>query len=99
MMLKQISKQNTLTLTTRRSRVVSVNVAVETDFKKGLFADNLDEHPFFSLAVKLTVENLLPGTKMQPPFCDGNNDFPTHNLALMMGITVILSGSVVLVTA
>ena len=40
-----------------------------------LFADNLDEHPFFSLAVKLTVKNLLPGTKMEPPFCDGNNSF------------------------
>ena len=64
-----------------------------------LFADNLDEHPFFSLAVKLTVENLLPGTKMEPSFCDGNNHLPTHDLALVMGIAVILSGSVMLVTA
>ncbi len=36
---------------------------------------------------------------MQPPFCDGNNDFPTYDLALVMGIAVILSGSVVLVAA
>ena len=74
-------------------------MAGERDFKWGLFADNLDEHPFFSLAVKLPVENLLPCTKMQPPFCDGNNDFPAHDLALVMGIAVILSGSVVLVAA
>ncbi len=66
---------------------------------RNLFADNLDEHPFFSLAVKFPVENLLPGTKMQLPFCDGNNNFPTHDLALVMGIAVILSGSVVLVAA
>jgi len=36
---------------------------------------------------------------MQPPFFDGNNDFPTHDLALVMFIAVILSGSVVLVAA
>lgn len=36
---------------------------------------------------------------MQAPFCDSNNDFPTHDLALVMCITVILSGSVVLVAA
>jgi hypothetical protein len=36
---------------------------------------------------------------MQPPFCDGNNDFPTHDLALVMCIAIILSGSVVLVAA
>ena len=48
---------------------------------------------------RVLLENLLPGTKMQPTFCDGNNHLPTHNLALVMGITVILSGSVVLVAA
>ena len=74
-------------------------MAGERDFKWGLFADNLDEHPFFSFAIKLPVENLFPGTKVQPPFCDGNNDFPTYDLALVMGIAVILSGSVVLVAA
>ena len=36
---------------------------------------------------------------MQAPLCDGHNDLPTHDPALVKGITVILSGSVVLVVA
>lgn len=54
-----------------------------------LFADNLHKDAFFSFAVELTVENLLPRTKVEFAVGDGNDDLSTHNSALKVGISVI----------
>ncbi len=36
-----------------------------------LCSDDLDQHPFVPFAVKLVIENLLPGAKVQPAAGDG----------------------------
>lgn len=60
-------------------------------WKSALFPDNLDQHPFFPAAVKLSVEDLLPGTEIQTPFSHGHHHFPSHDLPLHVGVGVVLA--------
>jgi hypothetical protein len=49
------------------------------------------------VAVELAVENLLPGAEVEFPLRDGDDDLPTHDLPLQVGVGVILAGAVVVV--
>ncbi len=44
-----------------------------------LFPYDFDQDSFSSAAVKLAVENLLPGAEIQFSACDRYHDFPAHN--------------------
>ena len=63
----------------------------------GLLSDNLDQHAFTAIAVELAVEDLLPGTEVQPALGNSDDDLPAHDGALEMGIGVVFTGTVVLV--
>ncbi len=43
----------------------------------------LIKNPLWSSPVELTIENLLPGTKIQPPPCNSENHFAPHDLGLI----------------
>ena len=64
-----------------------------------LFANNLHQHPFATVAIEFAVEDLLPGPKVEPAFGDGDDDFAAHDLAFHMGISVILAGAIVVILA
>ena len=59
-----------------------------------LLTDNLDQDPFPPSAVKLSVKDLLPGTKIKLTFGDRYHHFPPHQLPFEMGIAIIFSGAV-----
>ena len=61
-----------------------------TRFTPPLFTNNLDQDPLPASTIKLTIEYLLPGPEMQPPFCDCHHYFTPHDLALEMGIGIVL---------
>ena len=44
--------------------------------------DDLDQHAFSALSVKLTVEYLLPGSEIQFAVRDGDDDLAAHDLPL-----------------
>ena len=68
-------------------------------FLSPLFADDLDQHPLAAAAVELAVENLLPRAEVEFAFRDRDDDFPAHDLALHVGVGVVLAGAVVVVAA
>jgi hypothetical protein len=55
------------------------------------FTNNLDQNPLSPFAVKLSVKNLLPGAKIEFPFCDRHDDLSPHHLPFQMGIGIIFS--------
>jgi hypothetical protein len=60
-----------------------------------LFTNDLYQHPFTSVPVKFTIENLFPGPEVQFAFGNGDNHFAAHDLPFQMGIGVVLAGEVV----
>jgi len=56
-----------------------------------LLSDNFYQNPLTPLAVEFTVKYLFPGTKMEFPSGDGDHHFPAHDLALHVGIRVVLA--------
>ena len=61
------------------------------------FSDDFDEDAFSAHPVEFTVVDLFPGTEVQFAFCDGNDDFASHDLAFEVGIGIVLTGAVVVV--
>jgi hypothetical protein len=62
-----------------------------------LFADDLDQHALAAPSVELAIKNLLPRTKVEFTRRDCDYNLPPHDLALHMGIGIVLAGSVVTV--
>ena len=62
-----------------------------------LLPDDFDQDALAALAVKFTVEDLLPGAEVEFAFGDGDYDFAAHYLALEVGVGVVLAGAVVVV--
>ena len=63
----------------------------------GSFPDDFDEDAFSAHPVELTVVDLFPGSEVQFTFGDSNDDFASHDLAFEVGISVVLTGAVVVV--
>jgi hypothetical protein len=55
---------------------------------KELFPNNFHQNPFSPLSIKLPVENLFPGTKVQLAAGYGNNHFTPHYSPFQVGIRV-----------
>jgi hypothetical protein len=62
-----------------------------------LLTKNLDYQPFAPLAVKLGIENLLPGAEIQLPICHRYNNLMVKKNAFQMGITIALPCSVMFI--
>jgi hypothetical protein len=60
-----------------------------------LFADDFDEDAFGSSAIEFAVEDLLPGAEVELSPGDGDDHFSAHELALHVGVGVVLPGAVV----
>ena len=59
--------------------------------------NNLNQNSFLTPSIELAVENLLPGAEIQPPVGYRHDHLPAHNLALEVGVAVVLAGAVVAV--
>jgi hypothetical protein len=59
--------------------------------------DYFHQGAFAPAAIEFSVEDLFPGAKVQLAFGHGNNDLAPHHLPLHVSISVILTGSIVLV--
>lgn len=59
-----------------------------------LITDDLHEDAFFTESVELTIENLLPGAKIELSSCHSYYDLTAHDCALEVGVSVVL-GAVV----
>ena len=57
----------------------------------GLFADDLHEDTLAAAAVELAVEYALPGPEMKLAGSDGDDDFATKDLALDVGVGIVLA--------
>ncbi len=55
-----------------------------------LFADDLDQDALAAAAVELAVEDLLPRAEVELAIGDGDHHFPAHDLALEVGVGVVL---------
>ena len=64
---------------------------------KLLLPDDLHQHPFPSSPVEFTIENLFPWSKIKSAAGDGDNDFPSHDLPLQVGVSVILARTIMMV--
>ena len=62
-----------------------------------LLPDDLHQNPLPPPAIKLSVKYLFPGAEVEAAFGDGDDDFAAHDLALEMGVGVVLAGAVVVV--
>ena len=63
-----------------------------------LFSYDFHHDPLRPLAVELAVEDLLPGTEVELTLGNGDDYFPSHDRALKVGVAVIFTGQVMLVT-
>src|SRR5882762_8259775 len=61
----------------------------------GSLPDDLDQHPLRAPSVELAVEDLLPGSEIQLPAGDRDHDLAPHDLALVVGVGVVLAGAIV----
>ena len=64
------------------------------DFHHSL-PNDLDENSLSASPVELVVEDMLPGTEVQPAVGDGDDDLAAHDLTLVVGVGVVLTGAVV----
>ncbi len=64
-------------------------------WRHGLLADDLNEHALPAAPVKLSVEDLLPRTEIQPSIGNGHKHFSTHDLPLEVRIPVVFPGLMV----
>lgn len=62
-----------------------------------LFPDDFDQYPFITMAIELTVEDLLPGAEVEFALCDSYHHFPAHDLAFQVGICIVFAGAVVVI--
>ena len=64
---------------------------------RGSLPDDLDQNSLGSPAVEFAVEDLLPGSEVELPLGDRDDDLAAHDLALVVGVGVVFAGLVVAV--
>ena len=62
-----------------------------------LFADDFDQDTLGPSSIEFAVEDLFPGSEVEPALRDGDDDFAAHDLPFHVGVGVILAGAVVCV--
>src|SRR5262249_44140621 len=58
-----------------------------------LFSDDLDQHSLGPPAVELAVEDLLPRAEVELALGYRHHDLAAHDLALVVGVGVVLAGA------
>jgi hypothetical protein len=61
----------------------------------GIAPNDLHQHVLAPYPVELAIEDLLPGTEIQPAVRHRYHHLAPHHLTLEVGICVVLAGSVV----
>jgi hypothetical protein len=61
------------------------------------FPNDLDQHLLCPLSIELAIEDLLPRPKVELGLRNCHNDLTPHDLPLQVCISIVLSGSVVMV--
>ncbi len=64
---------------------------------EALFPNNLNQHPLPPLPIILPVKDLLPRAEVELAVRDGDDDLAAHELALEVGVGIVLAGLVVVV--
>src|SRR5574341_1167682 len=82
-----------------RNTLLYSTLAATSTFPRSSFAYDFNEHPLPAAPVELAVEDLLPGTEVQPSVGDGHHHFASHQLPLDVGVAIVLAGLIVLVRA
>ena len=59
-----------------------------------LVPNDFYQYALASSAIKLAVENLLPGTKVELSPCNRDHHLPSHDLTLDMGVCIVFPGVV-----
>ena len=62
-----------------------------------LFSHHFNNHSFVALAVELGVEDLLPGTEVEPPIGHRDDDFVVDDQGLEVSVSVVFASLVMLV--
>ena len=62
-----------------------------------LLADDLDQDPLGPPTVELAVEDPLPGAEVQLALGDRHGHVAAHDLTLVMGVAIVLTGAVVVI--
>jgi hypothetical protein len=82
-------------------RVASCSETAEGGWRKGhchrkcqLLPDDFDEDALASVPIEFAVEDLLSRPKVELALGDRNDDFPDHDLALEVGVGVVLASAV-----
>ena len=63
-----------------------------------LVSDDFNERSFAPPAVEFAVENLFPRPEIEFAFGDRDDDFAAHDLTFEMGVGVVFSGAIVLIS-
>src|SRR5262245_62365495 len=64
-------------------------------FYEKLFSDNFHQNAFTPPAVELALENLFPGAKIEFALGNGDDNFASHHLSLMVCFGIFFAGIVV----
>jgi hypothetical protein len=67
------------------------NKWVQTAGSGWSFSDDFYEHPLAPAAVELTLKDLFPGTEVKPASGHGYHHLAAHDLALQVGVGVVLA--------
>jgi hypothetical protein len=62
-----------------------------------LFTNNLHQDALFAASIELVIEDVLPRAEVEFPIRDGDNNFPTHDLPLVVSVGVVFAGAVVVI--
>ena len=63
--------------------------------RKSLVSNYLNQYSFTASPIEFAVEDLFPWSKIKFAFGNRDDHFPTQDLALEMGVSVVFAGSVV----
>lgn len=88
--IRNLTRKHHYNLSSRGSFVIIV-----VSRSDGLLTNDLDQNPLPATPIKFTIENPLPGSKIQPAFRHGNHHLPAHDLPLQMSVGVILPRAIV----
>src|SRR5688572_15968072 len=61
------------------------------------FTNYFHQHTLSAAAIELAVKDLFPRPEVRFAFGDGNDHFPTHDLAFQVGVGVVFTGAIVLI--
>jgi len=73
-------------------------VGILSSFLKSISLTNdFNQYPLIPLSIKFTIKDSFPSPKMQISICYSHHHFSAHNLPFMVSISIVFSGSIMMV--